>query len=81
MKFQKIREWIEKIIDEKKNIYVVIVYHILINVRILKQLKKQNFVDENLIILILTTLTAFDVIVSFNIADFEFSDFCDHIEN
>ena len=39
MKSQETREWIERMIDEGEDIYVVIIYHRLVNTRILRKLE------------------------------------------
>lgn len=81
MKSQKTHEWIERIIDEEEDIYVVIAYHTLVNARILEQLGGQSSVDENLTISISTALTASDVVVPFSVADPGLSDFRSRIKD
>lgn len=79
---QKIQQWIEKILDEKENIYVVVTYHTLQDARITEYIESQNSVSDNVVISISTALTEFDIVVSFdNLVNLELEDFRDETEN
>jgi len=82
VKSRETREWIERMIDEGEDIYVVVAYHTLLDAQIIEQLGGQSAVGGNLAIPVSTTLTASGVVIPFtNVADPGFGGFRGRIED
>lgn len=67
---QETRKWIEKILDEGEDIYVVVAYHTLQDARITEYIGTQSSVGGNAVIPVSTALAASGVVVPFgNLVD------------
>jgi hypothetical protein len=70
VQLQETRKWIEKIIDEGEDIYVVVAYHTLQDARITENIGTQSSVGGNAVIPVSTALAASGVVVPLgNLAD------------
>lgn len=70
VQFQETRKWIEKIIDEGEDIYVVVAYHTLQDAQITENIGTQSSVGGNATIPVSTALAASGVVIPFgNLVD------------